>query len=564
MSAEKLSPGEAARRNRDARFASRGLAVVAPAAPAGAKPYAQQEASQRELRFLKNLHAAKADFDWIKANEAWKTLGHESFTAWWETRVAPIMVALGMRPTREVSSEVVDRVLADDANLPPEERHSKTEVAQLAGVSRKTVQRRAGGTLSHPEIDHKHCERCGVALDVGTIKAAQYRCTTCDPDRIHAGADHGKPCQACEADEAEAHAALMERPATSASCEKCRQPVKPTDVQGGHLRCRACDPTSLHRAIVVDDEFTDACVECISQAAAAERAAANETAADAIGTAADAGDPSSTSVPAAPAGESVPGSPSGVSPHAPVDGSDTTSTGGSEPATKRLGSSPTGAVTAPVPVGAALELQDGIEEGIGCDRCDFSLLVSSVDPDASLTEMRYHLRREHDLYGDAAGLALARVRTISPAADLDDASQGVLQQPGPDSPTGREGGRSETDFPVGPDHPVATTVLPGIDHHASAGVSDSGEAPAIAVEPVLEGGGLAPDPSSSSDPEPHPGDRLLHALGVLVHLIDELDPEALGPYLFPGEVELLHLHADRIAEFVGRVGLARRQLAGNP
>lgn len=29
-------------------------------------------------------------------------------------------------------------------------------------------------------------------------------------------------------------------------------------------------------------------------------------------------------------------------------------------------------------------------------------------------------------------------------------------------------------------------------------------------------------------------------------------------------IELLHLHADRIAEFVGRVGLARTQLAGNP
>jgi len=138
------------------------------------------------------------------------------------------------------------------------------------------------------------------------------------------------------------------------------------------------------------------------------------------------------------------------------------------------------------------------------------------------------------------------------------------QQPGQDSPTGREGGRSETDTPVGPDHPVATTVLPGIDHHQVSGVFPGGDEAPVSVlsgpaagyadarEPVeLEGGGDASLPSSS-DP-----DELMNAFGVLVHFLDNADLDAIGPLLLGEDMETLHSHVDAIAAYVGKLGRAR-------
>lgn len=168
MSPEKLSPGAAARAARDADFAARfgdgaqPKPVVPKAEPAvQSRPYAAQEASKYEARFLKNLTNARDDFEWIKANEAWKTLGHESFTSWWETRVAPIMSALSMRPSRAVASEVVDRALADDAAVPEDRRRGTGKIAQLAGVDRKTVQRRTGAAMSHPAANETAAEGIG-------------------------------------------------------------------------------------------------------------------------------------------------------------------------------------------------------------------------------------------------------------------------------------------------------------------------------------------------------------------------------------------------------------------
>jgi hypothetical protein len=109
------------------------------------------------------------------------------------------------------------------------------------------------------------------------------------------------------------------------------------------------------------------------------------------------------------------------------------------------------------------------------------------------------------------------------------------QQPGHDTPTGREGGRSE------------------LDHQQSMGVDAAGEAPEgprPSVEPVeLEDGELLASPSSS--------DRLMHLFASLVHALAGLDADALGPQLLGEEMELLDQHVDDIAQFVAKLGKAR-------
>jgi hypothetical protein len=43
------------------------------------------------------------------------------------------------------------------------------------------------------------CERCGRELDEGIVKAAQTRCITCDPDRLHYAVEAGGACEPCAA-----------------------------------------------------------------------------------------------------------------------------------------------------------------------------------------------------------------------------------------------------------------------------------------------------------------------------------------------------------------------------
>lgn len=110
------------------------------------------EAKRREASFLKNLTNARDDYDWIVNNKAWTQLGYETHTEWYAARVHPLLLALGARPTPELSASILDHIEADEANLAGPQRMTQAEKAELAGVSRKTLSRRSQdqpqGTMS--------------------------------------------------------------------------------------------------------------------------------------------------------------------------------------------------------------------------------------------------------------------------------------------------------------------------------------------------------------------------------------------------------------------------------
>jgi hypothetical protein len=54
------------------------------------------------------------------------------------------------------------------------------------------------------------CERCGRELDEGIVKAAQTRCITCDPDRLHYAVEVGGACEPCAALDLETAALVAE------------------------------------------------------------------------------------------------------------------------------------------------------------------------------------------------------------------------------------------------------------------------------------------------------------------------------------------------------------------
>jgi hypothetical protein len=81
--------------------------------------------------------------------------------------------------------------------------------------------------------------------------------------------------------------------------------------------------------------------------------------------------------------------------------------------------------------------------------------------------------------------------------------------------------------------------------------------PSVELE-ELEDGEAAVTPSSSDPRDEHtPTDLLLMTFDALINLIDHLDAEAVGPLLFPAELEQLHGHVDALAAFVARVSKAR-------
>lgn len=102
------------------------------------------EAGRLEEEFLNGLDQAQDAFVRIMETNAWAALGHDSFVAWWERRVVPVMRALSMRPTPEIAAMVVERVRQQEADLPPAQRRRQGEIGQLVGVSEATVGRIAG------------------------------------------------------------------------------------------------------------------------------------------------------------------------------------------------------------------------------------------------------------------------------------------------------------------------------------------------------------------------------------------------------------------------------------
>lgn len=100
------------------------------------------EAKQHEKAFLKDLAGAKEHYAWIVANQAWTQLGFGTYTAWFTARVHPILLQLGARPSPELAADIIDHSQREAPELPAAQRATQAQVAELAGVSKRTVQRR--------------------------------------------------------------------------------------------------------------------------------------------------------------------------------------------------------------------------------------------------------------------------------------------------------------------------------------------------------------------------------------------------------------------------------------
>lgn len=110
-----------------------------------------QEARRREESFIGNLSGAQDDYVWIVSNRAWTALGWDSFADWWVARIQPVMRALSMRPTREIAAAVVEQVRQEEAGLPPAQRRTQRELAEMVGVDRSALASRDGSRSTQRE-----------------------------------------------------------------------------------------------------------------------------------------------------------------------------------------------------------------------------------------------------------------------------------------------------------------------------------------------------------------------------------------------------------------------------
>lgn len=430
---------------------------------------------------------------------------------------------------------------------------STRAIAKALGVSKGSVHRtlkpgapigaRAASAEAASEtmpVEVYRCEKCTKPLAEGIVKAAQRRCLGCDPNREHAAYEVGGPCMVCP------------KP-----CENCDGTVKATDVPAGHLRCRACDPTSLHRAVVVDGKFIGDCIECINQAAAAERLAAANPQTSAAVTA-----DSTDGIVGIPVGEpdvdelaaSTSGTPSSEENFSDgVDAQPRVDPVGSEPGYDGLGSgNPQTAAGPEVEVSPSPAVgPHGVRSAVRPEPTAAGTAVGSVPDGVGYWDVAVRDNPEERIEEEAASFSapplLAGVTPEdSPAADgsLPDGASPAPEQPGLISPTvGSDGGpRSEVDQQV-------------------AGVSPAGAAPALRdaalVEPVeLEGGGLAADPSSSSDPDQpweSPAEQVVRLFKTFTDELDAVDYEAVGPELTEIDLYAIQQCDARIADHLERL-----------
>lgn len=215
MSPEKLSPGAAARAQRDADFAARfgngarpqAVAPKAdPAAPARSRAVAIRAGLTSWAETRRLIMDARQAEDWI-------VLGYTSFELYCEGEFS-------MKSLRLTAEERQDAILAfRSAGM------TVREIGAATGTSKNTAQRalkaaevdlRVPDGTKLPQVealrqaiedaavskDSFACEDCGKKLATGIVRAAQTRCLKCDPERIHFAREVGGPCEACEADEA--------------------------------------------------------------------------------------------------------------------------------------------------------------------------------------------------------------------------------------------------------------------------------------------------------------------------------------------------------------------------
>lgn len=125
----------------------------------------RKEAEVRESAFLGALGEAQSHFRWLVDHQGWRLLGWDSFAAWWDGKVQPVMQALDARPTREIAAKVIEMVRAEEADLPPAQRRTQRELGELVGVGEATVGRIAGSRSSRASND--------AGSDLGHVQIVQ-------------------------------------------------------------------------------------------------------------------------------------------------------------------------------------------------------------------------------------------------------------------------------------------------------------------------------------------------------------------------------------------------------
>lgn len=575
------------------------------------------EAHSKEQSFLRAAQTAQDDLIWLINNEAWSALGFDTFADWWDARVSPVLDELPMlRPTREVAQLVIDRVRAEDEARPKSQRRTSKQLAAMVGLSAPTVRRSSSRSLPRSGDAESDLEETPPVIDVEPTNV------TDEPTTEPAPADvPDAMTQAITEVTGSVGAGVTmppARPAESpcsdapdrAHCARagCGVELSGNDQNSGHLRCLSCDPSTLHKAVGIGvEEGHGECDECAIQARIAERTSAAVTAGNTEDASPALGEPDVDEQAASTSGT-------------PSSGSEPVGTGlGSGELEERI-EEQAAEPAACEACGGLIDADEAHSGNARCEDCDSDgdhIRVLMPDetwgpcrvchPEERIGELPrtvlvHHAdggaaeRAELQAYSDDGRTAkvvyeasdtgvwilvtkIEEIAEDSPAADLIEPSHAGVPAVGvEDSPTSREGDRSETDFPVvlGPDHPVATAVLPGIDHHTSAGVSDSGVAPESgtpteggigadhSVEPVLEGGGLAPDPSSSSNPDHWAIDdgwsavydafdgsdrrHLIVFFDNIDALCDRLDVDVVGPLLTEEEMVHIHKAGDRLAQ----------------
>jgi hypothetical protein len=121
MDKVKLLSPEEMRASRDQRYAE----LADPA----------HEARRHEELFLKGIGSTQDEFDWLVEHSAWIDLGFASVADWWTTRIRPVMVKLDVRPTPEMVDKVLAKVREAERALPPAQRRTQRELADLTLAS---------------------------------------------------------------------------------------------------------------------------------------------------------------------------------------------------------------------------------------------------------------------------------------------------------------------------------------------------------------------------------------------------------------------------------------------
>ncbi len=535
------------------------------------------EARVHERKFLDGLAGAADDLEWLATNQAWVPLGHETCAAWWAAIVKPVADGLGFEPTRELGMRFVELIRAEEAALPPAQRRSNKELATFVGVSewavrgRKEIrQRRTAPYVDHdgPVLDGTYTEEPPVAEpDPSHLADAVSQMLTDTAASIGTGIpapaapDLGIDCSTAP---------------DAKHCAVCGDPISWPNWTAGRLRCPACDPSSKHKAIVVDDKHTRECDECTRLAQQTAAGGSDAPPADGVKLSrvapAGSGDRPRVAGPGNPEERIEEGrcescgrmidADQVAQGYARCDDCDSDGDhvrpeldeGGRGPCARCIDLAAERAALATAQrEDAARRLRDfesGALEADGAAKHFMDVeCPASDDPDTVLLWAA-------DIH-DTTCLDCLRIvvaSTDSPAAEtipnppVEPSPTAEPQQPGQDSPPvlGSEGfpGRAET------------------DHHEPGAGLGSGEAPGgdqqrAPVEPVeLEDGEVKP-PVSPSSSDATDIDRLLRLLGEVVMDLAVLDIWAIGPQLLDDEMTLLVQHGDDIQDWIARLEKAR-------